>query len=243
MGWAGERSGPDELRIVDGKPKLIVVNGYSTSFDWPDALRRKLKRYANGSSPIEVVEVTQGSTPIARWMDVETGEPLEPWHRVRAALERRGKRPAIVLAQQSLQWTFGHRSEGIRSEQDAGRIRQGADALQKYAELLRKDGAETVLIAMHIYKHPMEPEIGNERFALAELSKRAIPGVYAGPDVWTPTRKHYPRAFADDEVHPNAVGAEIMAQAWFEALLLRDGLQVPEWSKHELAGAIAGKAD
>ena len=65
----------------------------------------------------------------------------------------------------------------------------GADVLEKYVRLLRKDGADLVFVAMHIYKHPMEPQIGNERYALDELMQRNIPGVQRGPDVWTPTLK------------------------------------------------------
>jgi acetyl esterase/lipase len=107
---------------------------------------------------------------------------------------------------------------------------QGADALEKYVRLLKDDGADLVFIAMHIYKQPMEPEIGNERLALVELIRRNIDGVEPGPDVWTPTKDRYPEAFAQDTLHPNALGAEIMAQAWFETLLSFDGLEVPAWS-------------
>jgi hypothetical protein len=71
----------------------------------------------------------------------------------------------------------------------------------------------------------MEPEIGNERLALAELLKRKIPQVFAGPDVWEVTKPHYPQAFARDRLHPNQIGAEIMAQAWFEMLLRCDRLE------------------
>ena len=239
---ADESSKSSELKIFDGKPRLIVVNGYSTSFRWPDVLQRKLNKFAEGKNPIEVIKATRGGTPIAKWIDVTTGEPLEAWQHVRTALGKKGQRPAIVLAQQSLQWAFGRRIEGIRSERDADRIQQGADAIQKYAKLLLKDGADAVFIAMHIYKHPMEPEIGNERLALAEVMKRKIAAVHAGPDVWQPTKEHYPNAFARDKVHPNAIGAEIMAQKWFEALLAHDGLEAPAWSKQEMTDAIAGAA-
>ena len=87
---------------------------------------------------------------------------------------------------------------------------------------------------MHIYKHPMEPQIGNERLALAELMRRKVPGLVAGPDVWTPTKERYPQAFAADKVHPNNLGAEIMAQKWFETLLKHDGLEVPQWSVNQI---------
>ena len=56
--------------------------------------------------------------------------------------------------------------------------------------------------------------------------------------MWEPTRQHYPKAFARDLLHPNSIGAEIMAQAWFETLLGHDGLAVSEWSRKELAEAL-----
>ena len=64
---------------------------------------------------------------------------------------------------------------------------------------------------MHIYKEGMEPEIRNERLALAELMTRKPTRLHAGPDVWTPTEKHYPLAFDRDKRHPNFIGDEIMA--------------------------------
>lgn len=150
-----------------------------------------------------------------------------------------GKRPVVVLAQQSLQWVYGQRAAGIRSAEDRERIEQGADAIEHYGKLLLEDGAADVFIAMHIYKHAMEPEIGNERMALAELMKHDPPRLHAGPDVWTPTRAHYPLAFDRDRKHPNFVGAEIMAHYWFATLLEHDGLDVPAWSSREMENAIA----
>ena len=178
---------------------------------------------------------TKGGTPIAKWIDVKTGQPRDAWVKVlKPKLRQSEDTPTIVLAQQSLQWVFGERTAGIADKNDADRIKQGADAIAEYVKLLHKDGADLVFVAMHIYKHPMEPQIGNERLALAELMRRRIPGLVAGPDVWTPTKERYPRAFAADKVHPNNLGAEIMAQKWFETLLKHDGLEVPQWSKGQI---------
>ena len=238
---ATEKQKESQQRILDETPKLLVVNGYSTSFQWPRILQRKLDRHF-GRRIIEVTSATKGGTPIAKWMDVETGRALASWNGVlRPALAPTDERPRIVLAQQSLQWAFGNRSDGIRNGDDSLRIRQGADVLQKYAEGLLKDGARQVFIAMHIYKHPMEPEIGNERMALSELMKRAMERVHAGPDVWEPTKELYPKAFAQDGVHPNSIGSEVMAQKWFETLLKHDGLDIPEWSREEMQQAVAGE--
>ncbi|MHC4717886.1 MAG: hypothetical protein ACYS5V_13010 [Planctomycetota bacterium] len=226
------------LAVFGGGRRLIVVNGYSTSFKWPRILQRKLDRYFEGRRVIEVVRATKGGSPIASWMNVDTGRPLAPWERVRAAMKTRGGRPVIFLGQQSLQGAFGGRAEGIRSPEDTARIRRCADILERYVRLARKEGADLVLVAMHIYKKPLEPVIGHERLALAEMVKRRIPCFRSGPDVWTPTRKLYPQAFAADRLHPNDVGAEVMAQCWFEALLGLDGREIPSWSREEMKESV-----
>ncbi len=117
-------------------------------------------------------------------------------------------------------------------------LRKGADAIQCYAEAILEDGAAAVIVGMHIYKHSMEPAIGNERLALTELMKRTPRRIYAGPDTWEPTRRHFPLAFDTDKLHPNFIGAEIMAHFWFDALLKREGLQTPTWSLEEMEAAI-----
>jgi hypothetical protein len=230
-------------KLLDGTAKVFVVNGYSTSRQWPQILQRKLDRYFDGKRVIEVRSAIKGGTPIARWINVETAEPLPSWRRIiKPALQRRDDRATVVLAQQSLQWAYGERFEGVRGPDDQQRVKQGADVLRRYAKALLDDGADQVFIAMHVYEHHKEPVIGNERLALAELMKRKMLNVHAGPDVWTATKEHYPMAFAGDRRHPNEIGAEIMAQKWFETLLRRDALEAPEWSRQELAKALGPDA-
>jgi hypothetical protein len=232
-------AGAGRHRLFDGKPKVLVVNGYSTSFRWPRILQRKCDRYFGGRRVLTVRMATKGGTPIARWIDVATGRPRGAWDIVRRALQRPdANTPVVVLAQQSLQWAYGERTAGIRGKDDAERIRKGADALEKYARLLKADGADLIFLAMHIYKKPMEPAIGNERLALAELVKRKLPYLRPGPDVWEPTSKLWPKAFARDKVHPNNIGAEVMAHHWFACLLRHDGREVPKWSRDEMEQAI-----
>ena len=231
-----------ELKVFSGEPRLIVVHGYSTSFHWWAMLQRKIDRFGPGPRKVEVVLSAKGGTPIAKWMDVDSGEPLPAWsERVTSTLQLKGDRPAIILAQQSLQWVFAERDAGIEGPGDAKRIAEGADAIEKYVRLLLGDGADRVFVAMHIYKKPMEPAIGHERLALTEALGRGIGSFHAGPDVWEPTSKLWPQAFADDKVHPNSIGAEVMAQLWFETLLEHDGLVIPAWSKQEMQSAIDGK--
>ena len=115
--------------------------------------------------------------------------------------------------------------DGVQRHAPPHAVKEGAEALEKYAALLKKDGADLVFIAMHIYKHPMEPAIGNERLALAAFLAQDPKEVLAGPDLWLPTSKKYPDAFAADRLHPNDLGAELMAQLWFETLLNYDASQ------------------
>ena len=232
--------------IFNGQPRLLIVHGYSTSHHWWAFLQRKIDRYSGGASKrkIEVQLCNKGGTPIAKWMNVKTGERSEAWKRMFTPMiqAEKGKRSVIVLAQQSLQWVFpGPRTAGIRNADDRERIQLGAKAITDYANLIREDGAALVIVGMHIYKQGMEPAIGNERFALMALIKDGPAGIEAGPDVWEPTAKHHPLAFDTDKIHPNFIGAEIMAHYWFEALLKREGLEVPVWSREEMEDAIANR--
>jgi len=172
-------------------------------------------------------------------MDVETGQPLKPWGKLRKALGSRGDRPAIVLCQQSLQWAYGSdRRAGIDGPQDRADIRKGAGIIGKYVGLLHDSGADLVFVAMHIYKHPMEPQIGNERLALAAYAKTKPKNFAPGPDVWTPTKPIYPWGFARDRLHPGKGAIAVMAHLWFQTLCRHDGLEVPRWSKQEMEKAL-----
>ena len=152
MSAASPVAGQKKLRIFDGHPKVIVVNGYSTSYKWPQLLQRKLNRYTAPKQVIEVELAVRGGTGIAELIDVKTGRPREPWFRfVRPPLQKHAGQTIIVLAQQSLQQIFGERPQGIRGPNDAERITLGADALETYVRLLKADGADLVFVATHIY--------------------------------------------------------------------------------------------
>ena len=129
------------MYILDNRPKTIIINGYSTSRDWPGVLQRKLDRFYDGEQIITVKKAIKGGTPIAGWMNRETGEPKKTWVDIlRPALQSVSDGPVIVLAQQSLQWRAGKNDEGIRGADDSVRIEQGADAISKYSQLLLKEG-------------------------------------------------------------------------------------------------------
>lgn len=153
--------GPDP-RLFTGERRVLVVNGYSTSFLWPDLLQRKLDRYFDGDRIVTVEKAVEPGTPIVRWMDPDTGAPKEPWQETLAPTLDQDA-PVVALGQQSLQWVYGERYEGIRGADDTDRIERGADVLGRYANRLLEDGADHVVVATHIYKEPLEPVIGNER--------------------------------------------------------------------------------
>ena len=209
-------------------------------------MQRKIDRYITGADKrvVEVQLCNKGGTPIARWMNVQTGERSEAWKQQFTPMiqAEKGKRPVIVLAQQSLQIIYPEdRRAGIRNAEDKDRIQRGAEAIEKYANLILEDGATAAVVGLHIYKLGMEPEIGNERLALDAYMKRNPQNVFEGPDTWEPTSKQHPLAFDTDKIHPNFIGAEMMAHYWFENLLQREGLEVPDWSREEMENALKNK--
>ncbi len=245
--WCWAQDEPHDLKTFSGEPRLVIVHGYSTSAHWWAFLQRKIDRYMHtrgaDNRVVEVQLCNKGGTPIAKWMNIETGELSDAWQKRFTLMiqAEKDKRPVIVLAQQSLQFAYADRAAGIRNNQDTQRIQRGADIIEQYGQRILDDGAAAVFVGMHIYKISMEPEIGNERLALAELMRREPKGIFAGPDVWEPTSKQHPLAFDRDRVHPNYIGAEMMAHYWFASLLEHDGLKVPAWSRQEMEDAIANK--
>lgn len=243
MHAADQESTPEDVRIFSGEPCLLIVHGYSTSAHWWAFLQRKVDRYMQGPDKrvVEVQLCNKGGTPISRWMNVETRERSEAWkQRFTPMIQAEtGKRPVIVLCQQSLQGVYPPEfGAGIRNAEDQKRIERGAEVIRRYANTILEDGAAAVVVGMHIFKQGMEPQIGNERLALAALTSRKPARIFAGPDTWEPTSKQHPLAFDTDKKHPNYIGAEIMAHYWFAALLEREGLEVPDWSREEMEHAI-----
>ncbi len=232
------QSSPPEL--FSGERRVFVANGYSTTRNWPSILQRKLNRYFNGQQVIEVINTYESGTPIAKFIDLDAMERDSKWKKtLQPALESEPNFPVILLAQQSLQWVFSeNRLEGITGPNDTRRIEQGADAIAFYNQLAQEDGADLVFMATHIYKKVQEPQIENEKYALAEALNRNLPNFHAGPDVWTPTRDNFSVAFARDEIHPGPIGDEIIAHFWLTRLLEFDGKTPPAWSRREMEDAI-----
>lgn len=226
--------------LFTGERRVFVANGYSTTRNWPNVLQRKVNKYYNGEQVIEVINTYESGTPIAKWIDVNTGERLSKWKKnLQPALESETEFPVILLAQQSLQWVFGDdRTEGVSGPNDTARINQGADAIALFNRLAQENGADLVFMATHIYKKVQEPQIENEKYALDVAVKRTLQNFHAGPDVWTPTFEHFSVAYARDEIHPGPIGDEIIAQYWFARLMEFDGKTVPAWSIAEMETAI-----
>jgi len=211
--------------LLDGREKSFVVVGYSTSYAWPAMLQDMLDEHSGGKRTYHVLNAVVGGSPVELWI-ADPGS--DEYNATVAAMVRdffgpdarlRGEAPAptVALCQQSLQFTRTRRGP-IKSADDREGIRIGTDALEKFALRLHELGLEDVYIGMHIYKDPIEPEVGNERIALAELLKRGHKFIHQGPDVWTMTRKQYPSAYADDKLHPNEQGIKLMAEGWYRTI-------------------------
>ena len=214
--------------VLDGSEKSLVVVGYSTSYVWPAMLQDMLDEHAGGDRVYHVLNAVIGGSPMGRWIAAPESEDYQetygvmlrdffgPDARLRGALPA----PTVAIIQQSLQRTPTPETRlgPVHDLDDTEGIRIGADALEKLASQLRDDGIERSYFGMHIYKEGYEPEIGNERFALAALMERGHDFVFAGPDVWSPTLREHPAAFTEDRLHPNERGMRIMAEEWYRAL-------------------------
>lgn len=211
--------------LLDGREKSFVIVGYSTSYAWPDMLQDMLDQHAGGERVYHVLNAVQGGAAVERWnadpgtqyyertMTAMRNDFFGPEARLRGDAPQ----PTIALCQQSLQFTRSLRGP-IPSEADEEGIRIGADAFEKFAMRLRDTGIEEVYIGCHIYKKPVEPEVGNERLALAAVLERGHDFIFEGPDVWEPTRDEHPDAFTADGVHPNERGMKIMAEGWYRTV-------------------------
>jgi hypothetical protein len=215
-------TGPTAL--LDGKEKTFLVVGYSTSYAWPAMLQEMLDEHTDGERVYHLMNAVAGGAAVEIW---NAAPGTRDHDRTIAAakcdffggmrLLGSAPRPTVALCQQSLQFTRTQRGPIARADDDEG-IEIGADALEKLAHSLRALGIDTVVYAMHIYKHPIEPEVGNERLALARLLGRGHDFILAGPDVWERTRDEYPDCFAEDGLHPNERGMKLMAEAWYRSL-------------------------
>ncbi len=233
-GAAGE-AGSEVDPILDGVEKSIVLVGYSTSYAWPGMLQEMLDEHSGGTRVYHLLNAVIGGSPVGRWIASPESEDYQETYGamsrdffgLEARLRGIAPVPTVALLQQSLQRTPtpATRLGPVTAADDAAGIDIGADALEKLVMQLRGDGIEQVYIAMHIYKEGYEPEVGNERLALAALLDRDPESVFSGPDMWSRTYREHPQAFTEDRLHPNERGAKIMAEAWYRTLAGGDARQ------------------
>ncbi len=211
--------------LLDGQEKSFLVVGYSTSYAWPQMLQDMLDEHADGPRTYHVLNAAVGGSPVDSWTASPDTKPynntikamLRDYMGPNAKLRDQAPEPKIALCQQSLQFTRTLRGP-IASADDLEGIRIGADAFDKLAQRLKSIGLENVYIATHIYKQPVEPEIENEKLALNAVLARGHSFIHQGPDVWTPTKNEFPKAFAADGIHPNERGMKLMAAGWYRRL-------------------------
>lgn len=214
---------------LDGQEKSIVVVGYSTSYVWPKMLQDMLDEHSNGERKYHVLNAVIGGAPVAHWsadfgtkeykrtMDAMTRDFFGPDARIRGDAPDPAQGGSIVIAQQSLQLTRDDRGP-VKTQYDMVGAEMGADELEKMSLRLRGLGVDRVYISMHIYKEPVEPEVGNEGIALNRLLSRGLGFVSPGPDIWSVTKACYPGCFIEDKLHPNDLGYKIMAEQWYRTL-------------------------
>ena len=232
---AVESAAADRGPLLDGTEKSLVVVGYSTSYVWPAMLQDMLDDHAGGARIYHVLNAVIGGSPMGRWISPQESEDYQETYGAMLAdffgpdARLRGDLPAptVAIIQQSLQRTPTPETRlgPVHDIDDPEGLRIGADALEKLSTQLRDDGIERSYFGMHIYKEGYEPEIGNERFALAALMERGHDFIFAGPDVWSPTFREHPEAFTEDRLHPNERGMRIMADEWYRALAGADARQ------------------
>jgi hypothetical protein len=191
-------------------------------------LQDMLDQHAGGERVYHVLNAVIGGSPVGRWIAPVESEDYQDTYALMQAdffgpdarLRAGAPPPTVAILQQSLQRTPTPETRlgPVSSMEDAEGIRIGADALERLMTQLQNDGIDRMYIATHIYKEGFEPEVGNERFALADLLDRGHASVFAGPDVWSLTIAEHPGAFTEDRLHPNEVGSRIMAEAWYRSL-------------------------
>lgn len=215
---------PSDLSILNGQEQSFLIVGGSTSIVWPSMLQDMLDEHCGTG---RVYHVLNGSVPdasVASWI----AEPGTPAHdSTVGALERDflaeaarllagAPRPVVALCQQTLRDTRFEQGP-VRDMYDIKGIMIGADSFHRLGATLKNEGIERVYLATQVFQPGAEPQVGNERLALAELLSRHVGYLQQGPDVWSATVESYPTAYAD-QANLNEEGCKIVAEAWYRVL-------------------------
>ena len=218
---------PARSGILDGSEKTFLVTGYSTSHrpnrrPWPTIFQEMLDAHAGNGSTYHVVRHTVSGTPIAKWMGTcgsggHVEDALDDYVEPGKRLEQGVPNATVMLAQQSLQWSFGDcrdRYLTIESAADQAKIEQGAEAIRDYVNAFFDGGIEEVYMATHIYKTGYPTNLCGESLALTEALGN-LDNFYPGPELCEITGTLFPSGFDADRVHPGAPVANAMALYWY----------------------------
>lgn len=239
---AGEAPAPS-LRVFDASAKVLVTIDNSHRCAGP--FRRKIQRWFGGGDrcPITFRGVGGWGTPV----DPETGQALQQGAGWLAGVsfekEAAAGTPVVVVALCGISMPRAAK-KGEQQQVDDALVARGVKTLEGFVALLETRGARLVVPSTYHYfegtnapGHRSQYDVDFTLRALAAY-RQAHPDRTA-IDLITPTRAVHPAHLADDLFHPGDAGRMLMAQCWFEALLAREGLEVPAWSREETEAALA----
>jgi len=206
------RHAPPESEFLTGAPASLVVFGEAQSFVWPTMLQDLLDTHAQVGGIYTVINAST-TAGAEQW---SAPEGLEQF--VAAATRQRGApAPRIALCQVSLRG-IGDERGPVKTEHDMLGAESGADALERLARSLHALGVEHVLFATSPYREGADPELSLERVALERLLARGLDFVGPGPDLYGPTRRYFPDAYASVDGGLNEFGIKLLGEEWYRFL-------------------------
>jgi hypothetical protein len=203
--------GPPLSEYLTGAPTTFLVFGDTDSFVWPTMLQDLLDRHARGG--VYHVINASSSAGAKDWSDPDALRELLAG----ALREHDEQAPRVALCQVSLRG-IGDERGPVKSEHDMLGAEKGADALERLATALHALGVEHVLFATSPYRQGADPELRLERVALERLLARGHDFVAAGPELYEPTRRYFPDAYAADEHELNEFGIKLLGEEWYRFL-------------------------
>lgn len=206
-----------QSEFLRARPATFVVVGDASSFAWPALLQDLLDVHA-GKDGLYRVENGALATGLVRAEGTEATPFGALAQASLTALEHEeveGPRTALCLV--SLRGICDERGP-VKSENDMVGAEMGADALERLAVALHESGVERVVFATPLFVEGATPELGLERVAIERLLARGHAFVEAGPDLFSASRRYFPDAYAEDQVHPNEFGTKLLAEEWYRWL-------------------------
>ncbi len=244
MGWseAQDKQASHEnmphVKILDSQPRVILLTGGAQLTKGADAKRfiDLVQRHYDNKCPhhFEVVEANAGKKK--KFNPQSWAEAARP-----TLIKAKAKKlPIIVLAHLPPLVTNPSDDWLIRNAKDDARIRAFADAFTEYAQWLRKDGADLVVLGMEgavgpAKSNPQSPgTYAYLRLVSDEVARRSLPGIVVGPRIFQTFDKNR-HLYVKKDHHISADGRVVISQLWYQSLCKLDGQTVPEWSQKALA--------